>query len=168
MLRRSLFVSAFMLAGVVGFASSAKAQVTGTVNLSGTVPTACTFGTATDGVLAANDDNTMLETVNNGDATIVVNCASGTLQVTNIVTTSTGTAPTAEADLNILSTLTSAGNPTTINKNAGTLGTPTAGVAAPAVGETASVKLEAAHKTPTTALGAGTYDFAVTVTATKN
>jgi hypothetical protein len=42
MLRRSLFASALMLAGVVGFASNAKAA-TQNVLFSGQVNTACTF-----------------------------------------------------------------------------------------------------------------------------
>jgi hypothetical protein len=42
MLRRSLFVSALMLAGVVGFASSAKAE-TASVPFSGAITSSCAF-----------------------------------------------------------------------------------------------------------------------------
>ena len=61
MLRRSLFACALMLAGVVGFGSSAKAG-TATVPFTATVATFCTLGTTTPGVLGVNTDSTGLGT----------------------------------------------------------------------------------------------------------
>ncbi|NEU73158.1 hypothetical protein PI95_011435 [Hassallia byssoidea VB512170] len=61
MLRRSLFACALMLAGVVGFASSAKAG-TASLNFPVTVGSFCTLGTTTDGTLGVNTINEGLGT----------------------------------------------------------------------------------------------------------
>ncbi len=163
MLRRSLFVSTLMLAGVVGFASSAKAQVNGTILFNGKVSDACAFGSSFEGALAA-ENGTNRKLVTNTPGTIEVNCSTGNLQITNISTTAA--IPTPETELNIKSTLMSAGNSTTTMKNAGVLGAPGAVVTAPADGVRASVTLEV-DKLGTTPLNPGNYDFIVTVTATK-
>jgi hypothetical protein len=99
MLRRSLFVSALMLAGVVGFASSAKAG-TQTVLFSGQVNTACTFTTPSsgsfEGILAVADiNNTKL--ITSTPARVGIQCAGGSLSIGTPV--SSGSNPTATTNI---------------------------------------------------------------------
>jgi hypothetical protein len=86
MLRRSLFVSALMLASVVGFASSAKAAETATqdVTFPATVNATCNLTAAatgsTEGELAlSSGDKKMLVTTT--PAMVGVDCPKGTLTV---------------------------------------------------------------------------------------
>ncbi|MBW4572225.1 MAG: hypothetical protein KME31_30810 [Tolypothrix carrinoi HA7290-LM1] len=157
MLRRSLFACALMLAGVVGFASSAKAQVVSpTLSLTGSIPESCTFGTKTDGALAANADNTTLNTTT--PATVIVNCAGGTLKVSTPIKDPASTGTTADADLTKVATLKSGAN--AVNSGAAT------GIDAPATNTPVDVSMTAS-RTDGTALATGNYVFNVTVTATK-
>ncbi|MDB9375639.1 hypothetical protein [Nodularia sphaerocarpa] len=82
MLRRSLCVSALILAGAVGFASSAQAQ-TADVPFAGFVGTGCTL-LPTPGVLIPNAGDTALSSSEGTGATsgtVIINC-SGNAAVT--------------------------------------------------------------------------------------
>lgn len=165
MLRRSLFVSALMLASVVGFASSAKAapaagDVNQPVKFSAIVPTSCTLTpdtTTADGVLGVNGSNTMLSSSIPGGtaAKLTVNCNNGTLKVAApTLTSSTATTPTTFAAADLKATV--------------TIGTKTADSSGATIALTntdtdANVNMEA---TSTTAINSGTYNFTVVVTAT--
>jgi hypothetical protein len=163
MLRRSLFVSALMLAGVVGFASSAKAQtapppgeVNQPVKFSAIVPTSCTLtpGTTPDGVLGVNGTNTILSSSIPGGtaAQLVVNCNNGTLKVAAPKVSGTGTTTFAAADLKATVAIG--------DKIADSSG---ATIALTSADKDANVNIEA---TSNTAISPGTYNFTVVVTAT--
>jgi hypothetical protein len=158
MLRRSLFVSTVMLAGVVGFASSAKA-VTEPVTLSGEVSTTCTLTNAVPGTISPNNAATTLSTnVGGTPAKIDIACDGGDLSVSapsqtrgpttttfdtlkaNITTTNGTKAYSAAADGPVTVPLTTAEN------------------------GTANVNMTASVATGT--IPAGIYEFTVNVTAT--
>ena len=163
MLRRSLFACALMLAGVVGFASSAKAaptagDVTQPVNFSATVPTSCTLtpGATVDGVLGVNGTNTILSSSIAGGtaAQLTVNCNNGTLKVAapTLSGTSTGTTTFAATDLKA-----------TVTIGAKIADSSGATIALTTTDTDANVNMEA---TSAAAIASGTYDFTVVVTAT--
>jgi len=158
MLRRSLFACALMLAGVVGFASSAKAQVVSpNLILSGSVPDTCDFGTATPGNLVVNNAKTILSTTT--AATVIVNCVGGKLTVSTPVKDAASTGTTLDADLTKVATLKSGAN--TVDSGV------TPGIDAPAINTPVDVSMTASHVTPATVLGTGSYIFNILVTATK-
>jgi hypothetical protein len=107
MLRRSLFACALMLAGVVGFASSAKAG-SAIVNFPATVSTFCTLGTPVDGQLGVNTTNDILgtgagytSTPASAVGTIPLDCSKDTtlqLTVAEVTGPTTGTTMTATLD----------------------------------------------------------------------
>ncbi|AFZ02119.1 hypothetical protein [Calothrix sp. PCC 6303] len=103
MLRRSLLVSAVLLASSFGFAGSAKAG-TETVNFTGSAGTFCNLGTSTAGTLGLNATNDSFGTLPVGftasgtplAATVPINCskdATLSLQVNE------GTNPTTGATM---------------------------------------------------------------------
>jgi hypothetical protein len=163
MLRRSLFVSALLLVGTLGFASSAKAQVQptgGTVQFNATVDPSCTLTpTATPGNLALNGANTLSSLSGGTGVTLAVNCPTGILRVQTPVRTNAG--------------VLGAGTNTTTNKARIILNGGTTVYSAAADGQTqfiltpaengdATVHMEASDSA---ALAAGTYNYSVTVTA---
>ncbi|MBD2604385.1 hypothetical protein H6G81_07525 [Scytonema hofmannii FACHB-248] len=160
MLRRSLFACALMLAGVVGFASSAKAQIVSpNLVFGGAVPDTCDFGVKTDGSLVASNDKTTLSTTT--PATVIVNCPGGTLKVSTPIKDVISTGTTTAANLKTVATLTAEG--VTGNADSDLANS----IAAPASGAKANVSMTANDVTPATPLGTGSYIFNVTVTATK-
>jgi hypothetical protein len=80
MLRRSLCVSAVILAGVVGFAGSAKAQSVD-VPFAGTILNSCVLvPVATGGTLIPNDDGTVLSSSEGTGAVsgqVTITCTGG-------------------------------------------------------------------------------------------
>jgi len=151
MLRRSLFACALMLAGVVGFASSAKAG-TATVQLGMTVPTSCSFGTNTPGVLQLGSSTTFTTAT---AATIGISCnGPATLQVANpalaISTTGTTTFSSTSATATTLTNKSVTSGASTLAINASDNGL-------------ISVSMSA---TASTAIQAGIYNFDVLLTST--
>ncbi len=160
MLRRSLFVSALMLAGVVGFASSATA-VTEPVTLSGEVSATCTLLTPVPGTLSPNNAATMLgSNVGGTPAKIDINCDGGDLSVSAPSKTS-GTGATTTFDT--LKANITTKNGTTKVYSAAADGVVTVPLTATDTG-TAEVNMTASVTTGT--IAAGTYEFTINVTAT--
>jgi hypothetical protein len=165
MLRRSLLVSALLLAGSFGFAGRGSAQaVNEPVDFTGTVPTSCLLTTPTDGLLGVNGDNTVLSSTIAGGtaATIDIDCDGGDLIVTapaltNAVPAVAGGPTTADGDFTKTARITTLNNNQTVNSGAAaiTLSAADNGIA--------TVNMEA---TAATAIEPGDYTFTVTVTAT--
>lgn len=159
MLRRSLFVSALMLAGVVSFASSAKAvDYPGTTEFSGTVPGSCSLNNPVKGTLGytAASDTTLDSTDTTGGgvaAKINLSCTGGTLKID--IPQRVGTSPTA--NFTLTSTMTTAGGKTVTGG-----GTSSSALVAGDNG-IATVDMKAVNNTT---LPQGTYNFTVLVTAT--
>ncbi len=149
MLRRSLFACALMLAGVVGFASSAKAG-NATVQLAVTVPTSCSFGTNTPGVLQLATPTTFTTLT---AATIPISCNGPATLGVGAPTTATGTTGTT--------TFTTSATATLNSKNA-TSGNPAISIDATDNGPI-SVSMGA---TSGTTIQAGIYNFNVLLTST--
>lgn len=156
MLRRVLFVSTLMLAGVVGFANSAKA-VSEPVSLTGTVPTSCTITNVVSGKLVPSGDNkTLSSTLNGGSpATLDINCSSGTISLTAPTKTAGDTGTTADTDIETKTATLKLFNNTSVSSGA---------TAIPVVAGAATVDLTATDTTA--ALAAGSYTFTTTVTVT--
>ena len=156
MLRRSLFVSALMLAGVVGFASSAKAA-TQTVLFSGQVNTACTFTTPSSGSFEGTlgvADITNKKLITSTPARVGIQCAGGSLSIGTPV--SSGSNPTATTNTARITTVKS--NSVDSGKNPITLATDENGDAA--------VIMEATPTATDGTLASGSYNYTVVVTAT--
>lgn len=161
MLRRSLFISALMLAGVVGFASSAKAEtatqnMTFGANLSATCNLSAPSGGITQGQLAFPNgatDKKMLVTTT--PTKVGVDCPGGKLSVsTPVLSTKPST---------FTGTLTNTAKVTSLGGK-----TATVGADSEALGDTdkgdATVEMTS---TNTADFVAGEYVYTVTVTATK-
>ena len=151
MLRRSLFACALMLAGVVGFASSAKAG-TATVQLGMTVPTSCSFGpTSTPGLLQLATPTTFTTAT---PATIGISCnGAATLQVAAPVLVTAGAGP---------STFTTTSATATLNSKTVTSGNPPINIGAADNGPI-SVSMGAISGAT---IQAGIYNFDVLLTST--
>lgn len=166
MLRRSLFVSALMLAGVVGFASSAKAAPgpdTETVTMTGSVDNSCTVDNPVNGTLTPNTGKDILDSATGTAGKVDITCTgAASLEVTSVNKTSgvsnTDTVATLTTSLGdaVLDSVNSANN-----KKINVTGT---GLPK----ETASLNLKASNPTAGTALTAGTYTYDVLITATPN
>jgi hypothetical protein len=153
MLRRSLFACALMLAGVVGFASSAKAAPTtdtATVQLAIDLPTSCSFGSVanTPGALKLGTTDSTFTT--DTPATIDISCnGAATLSVA---------APVLAASSTGSSTFTATSTATLGTKNA----TDGASTSIDATDNgTISVSMDA---TSTTTIQAGLYNFDIVLT----
>ncbi len=161
MLRRSLFVSAFMLAGVVGFASNAKAadypiNTTFTAKVNATCSlTNPTTGTL-NGTLVPNAGKDTLSTAGGTSAKIGVDCTGGTLKVSVPALT---TKPTAFAG-----TPTNTAKVTTLTQMVNN--TDTAGITLVA-GDKGDAMVDMTSSLPAgTPFDAGDYTYTVIVTAT--
>jgi hypothetical protein len=163
MLRRSLFACALMLAGVVGFASSAKAAETDTqdVTFGSFVNATCNLNApatgSTSGELAFPDATTKTQFVTTTPAMVGVDCTGGTLTVSEPVldTQPIGFIPDAAYSSKATITLgtNSADNTTATGISAGT--TPS------------DVMVEMTASNGTANFIPGQYVYTVTVTATK-
>lgn len=158
MLRRSLFISALMLAGVVGFASSAKAATEDTT-FTAKIDPACNFitpvGGDSTGTLLPNAAKTALST--SEDAYVGLECSGGDLSIADPVPD--GLNPTA--------TTTNAARITTlsgqvVHSPASTGALKTTVLVAGDSGD-ATIEMDASVATGT--LAAGDYTYTVTVTA---
>lgn len=157
MLRRSLLVSALMLAGVVGFASSAKAApVNQVLEFTTNVAATCDLNTPVAGTLAVNGAKTAFNT--NTTAKIDINCTAGVLSIgdpipdgTNPTATTTNMASITTLGTQTAKSTSSVGGATTVTLGGGDVGT-------------ANVSMDASIGTGT--LTAGAYKYTVTVTAT--
>jgi hypothetical protein len=161
MLRRSLFACALMLAGIVGFASSAKAAETDTqdVTFGSFVNATCNLTAAatgsTSGELAFPDATTKTQFVTTTPAMVGVDCTGGTLTVSEPVLT---TKPAGFNDTNLT-------NKATITLGANSAdNTIAAGISA---GTTPSDVMVEMTSTNTADFIPGPYVYTVTVTATK-
>ncbi|MBW4480623.1 MAG: hypothetical protein KME54_28220 [Tolypothrix brevis GSE-NOS-MK-07-07A] len=156
MLRRSLFACALMLAGVVGFASSAKA-VSEPVTLSGTIPTACIIDSVVPGTLVASGDNKTLSSTLSGGAaaTLNINCTTGTVSLTPPTKTGGDPGTTLDGDIETKTAKLTLSDTTSVDSGA---------TAIPVAAGAATVNLVA---TDTSAvLIPGAYTFSTTVTVT--
>ncbi len=155
MLRRSLCVSALILAGTLGFASSAKAQ-TADVPFAGIVGTSCIL-IPTPGVLVPNAGDTALSSSEGTGATsgtVTINCSGNTdVSVAQPVIV---TVPTDADSAVLASTLTVGGN--SISGIAADILT----LVFPGLPVVADVDMTA---TLAGGLPAGAYSYSVTVTA---
>lgn len=160
MLRRSLFVSALMLAGVVGFASSAK-PMDQPMKFTTTIDASCNLTTSIsgdfEGKLTANPTKSMLATTES--AYVGIDCTGGDLSISE---------PLPDGSNPPLPTGVTANYTAQIKTAGGTIVTDTDGVTALATdgsddGE-AEVTMEASL--PTGEFTAGDYGYTVTVTAT--
>jgi hypothetical protein len=158
MLRRSLFVSALMLAGVVSFASSAKA-VDQPVNFSATIDAACNLtapaANSLTGTLVPNAAKTALSTTGGTPAYVGLDCSDGTLSIAdpvpdgaNPVATTTHTAAITTATNQVVVSPTGTGDKTAIL----------------AAGDTADAMITM-DASGTAVLTAGSYTYTVLVTA---
>lgn len=153
MLRRSLFVSALLLAGTFGFASSAKAE-SSTVPFQANVPATCTLDNPQQGTLALRDDGQLLSSspsIGGITGSIDIECNSDatlsvSLPVEDTNNPTTGTTLFSVADANNGSA-DSDGSTTQLFANSK---------------ETVRVDMLAQNAS----FKAGTYNYTVTVTAT--
>ncbi len=144
MLRRSLFVSAVLLASSFGFANSAKAapgpSVDATAQFGVSLGNTCTWGTPSGvGVLAVNVTDNGLETTTpvevnincNGSALLTVGdpTQSGTGEITtnNVVTLTTTAGVTNNAGSGITVSATGIDENATVSMTADTAASPTVG-----------------------------------------
>ncbi|MGI2905553.1 hypothetical protein [Tolypothrix sp. VBCCA 56010] len=156
MLRRSLFVSALMLASVVGFASSAKA-VSEPVNLTGIVPTACTLTDVVAGTLVSSGDNKTLSSTLSGGAaaTLKINCTTGTVSLTAPTKTAGTTGTTTNADIETKTAKLTLFDNTSVDSGA------------PAIAVVSgAAKVDLVATDTNAALAPGSYTFTTTVTVT--
>ena len=159
MLRRSLFVSALMLAGVVGFASSAKAADYNINNtFTAAVDATCNLTTPTQGSLAGilkpDAAKKVLSNAGGTPAYVGVYCSGGTLKggtptLTSKPTSFTGT-PVNTAKI-------------TLGANS-TTDTETTGITAGTTPSDAMIDMTSTLSTGT--FDAGSYTYTVVVTAT--
>jgi hypothetical protein len=160
MLRRSLFACALMLAGVVGFASSAKAvesdtqDVTFTANVNATCNLNAPATGSTSGELAFPDATTKNQFVTTTPAKVGVDCLGGTLSVTRPVLT---TMPTGFTDAT-----TNTAKVTSLGGKIATETTNSTALTALDAGD-ATVEMTSTNTAP---FAAGQYVYTVTVTAT--
>jgi hypothetical protein len=160
MLRRSLLVSAVLLAGSFGFASSAKAVDQPTI-FTGTVSATCnltppTTGT-TQGVLAPNVAKTQLTTTT--QAKVGINCSAGTLRIGVPIPNAATTTLLGTATPTYTSKITTAKGITATNSTGGPAidGTLTT--------ENGDATVEMTADNSATAFPDGDYGFTVVVTA---
>ncbi|MFH7030094.1 MAG: hypothetical protein ACHBN1_33230 [Heteroscytonema crispum UTEX LB 1556] len=156
MLRRSLFVSALLLAGAFGFASSAKA-VDQPVTFGATIDATCNLTTPATGSLAGslipNATKTVLSTTGGTPARIGVDCGTGKIKVSDPVLTSypagyTDT-PTNTATITTLSGQTTGTTDLTL-----------------VPGDKGDAVVKMTSSNGDTEFPAGDYEYTVTVTAT--
>ncbi|MBW4610176.1 MAG: hypothetical protein KME22_23925 [Hassallia sp. WJT32-NPBG1] len=158
MLRRSLFASALMLAGVVGFASSAKAA-TQSVSFSGQVNTTCTFTAPSSGSFEgtlAPADTTNKKLITSTPARVGIQCPGGNLSIGTPV--SSGNNPTSTTNTTRITTVKS--RSVNSGETAITLATDNT------ENGDAAVIMEATPSTATATLAPGSYNYTVVVTAT--
>jgi hypothetical protein len=161
MLRRSLFACALMLAGVVGFASSAKAaetdtqDVTFTANVNATCNLTAAATGSSEGELSFVNATTKTQLVTTTPAKIGVNCPGGTLSVTAPVLT---TKPIAFTD-----TPTNTAKVTSLGGKEAIVGTPSTALVPTTDQGDATVEMTS---TNTADFIPGQYVYTVTVTAT--
>jgi hypothetical protein len=161
MLRRSLFVSALLLAGTLGFASSTMAAETDTQDLTftATVNSSCNLNAPTTGLtvgeLAFPDATTKNKLVTTTPAYVGVDCSGGEIKVSKPDLTSYPASYTTPPTLTNTATITLGGS--------SAKDTDATGITAGTTPSDAMVEMES---TNTAAFAAGDYIYTVTVTAT--
>lgn len=164
MLRRTLFVSTLVLASIIGFAGSAKADpVSDEAIFNGTVAASCSIEATQEGILVSPDGLSLTSEAEEGSAaTVSINCPGGEVSV------AAPAANTEQAD-NKAANLTSATTEATVTLSGDIQREAVSGGSALTIPDdataavTGTVNMTVTNETP---LPAGEYSYAVRVTVT--